>query len=214
MEYAKNYDYPIWITYKAAWETEENSDLIISTLTAFVIALFLIFMILVLQFNSYAQPLIILYSVVLALLWVNIWLQIMWLPYSMAFAIWFIALTWIVINNAIIYIDKINTNTREWLDSFDAILQAWKSRLVPMLVTTVTTVFWMLPIAFQDQFWAGLWFTVVFGLVTWTLMTLFVIPALFYQVFRAKRWLLMLLLWLVITIISYILINIPLGYLV
>ena len=207
IEFAEKYDFPVWISYTSWWEAEENADLIQWTLTAFVIALFLIFIILVLQFNSYGQPAIILYSVVLALLWVNTWLWIMWLPYSMAFAIWFIALTWIVINNAIIYIDKINTNLREWLVDSQAILQAGKSRLIPMLVTTITTVFGILPIALQDQFWAGLWFTIVFGLVTGTIMTLFVIPALYYQVFLHKKWWLWMIYSLVLTILIFIIFN-------
>ena len=202
-EFAESYNFPVGISFAEWWEAEENQDLIIGTLTAFVIALFLIFTILVLQFNSYGQPLIILYSVVLALLWVNVGLLIMWLPYSMAFAIWFIALTWIVINNAIIYIDKINTNLKEWLKDYDAILQAGKSRLIPMLVTTITTVLGILPIAFQDQFWAGLWFTIIFGLFTGTLMTLFVIPLLYYQVFLKKRWWIGMVISLIITIASF-----------
>ena len=207
LEFAESYQFPLGISYSAWWEAEENADLIQWTLTAFVIALFLIFTILVLQFNSYAQPAIILYSVVLALLWVNVGLAIMWLPYSMAFAIWFIALTWIVINNAIIYIDKINTNLREWLQDQDAILQAGKSRLIPMLVTTITTIFGILPIALQDQFWAGLGFTIVFGLVTWTIMTLFVIPALYYQAFLKNRWWISMLFALIITIVIFIIYN-------
>lgn len=208
LEFAQSYKFPSGISFSAGWEAEENADLIQWTLVAFFIALFLIFTILVLQFNSYGQPAIILYSVVLALLWVNTWLFIMWLPYSMAFAIWFIALTWIVINNAIIYIDKINTNLREWLKDKDAILQAGKSRLIPMLVTTITTIFGILPIALQDQFWAGLWFTIVFWLVTGTIMTLFVIPALYYQVFLKKKWWLGMILGFIITIVIFVIYNI------
>lgn len=202
--FAESYEFPLGTSYKAWWEAEENKELIVSTLTAFWVALFLIFIILVLQFNSYAQPAVILYSVVLALLGVNIGLFIMGLPYSMAFAIWFIALTGIVINNAIIYIDRINTNLREGLTDLDAILQAGKSRLVPMLVTTVTTVLWIFPIALQDEFWAGLWFTIVFGLMTGTAMTLFVIPSLFYQAFMVRRWALYLFLGLILTVLLYI----------
>jgi multidrug efflux pump subunit AcrB len=207
LEFAQSYQFPVGISYSAWWEAEENADLIQGTLVAFFIALFLIFTILVLQFNSYGQPAIILYSVVLALLWVNTGLGIMWLPYSMAFAIWFIALTWIVINNAIIYIDRINTNLREWLKDQDAILQAGKSRLIPMLVTTITTIFGILPIALQDQFWAWLWFTIVFGLVTGTIMTLFVIPALYYQVFLKHRGWIWMILSFVITIVLFMIFN-------
>lgn len=200
IDFAENYDFPVWISYKAWGEAEENADLIQSTVTSFIITLFLIFIILVLQFNSYWQPAIILYSVIASMLWVNIGLYFMWIPYSMPFAIWFIALTWIVINNAIIYVDKINKNLKEWLEGEDSILQAWKSRLVPMLVTTITTVFGIYPIAIQDQFWAGLWFTIIFGLVTGTIMTLFVIPALYYQASIQKRGLLDLFIYFILTI--------------
>lgn len=183
IKFAEKYSFPDGITFKAGWETSENMDLIVSTFTAFFVALFIIFTILVLQFNSYGKPAIILYSVVLALLWVNIWLFLMWKPYSMPFGIWFIALTWIVINNAIIYIDKVNRNLEDGLQRKEAVLEAWKSRLTPMLVTTMTTIFWITPLWFEDEFWAWLAFTMVFWLVAWTIMTLFVIPSLYYQLF-------------------------------
>jgi len=206
-EFAQGYNYPRGTSFETAGEAAENADLIQGTLIAFGVALFLIFIILVLQFNSYGQPAIILYSVALALLGVNVGLLIMGLPYSMAFAIGFIALTGIVINNAIIYIDRINTNTREGLPDMDAILYAGKSRLVPMLVTTVTTVLGILPIAFQDQFWAGLGFTIVFGLITGTIMTLFVIPALYFQAFKEKGGAWWLLACLIITIVAFMIVS-------
>lgn len=181
--FAKEYNYPEWTSFEAWWEAADNADLIIATLSAFFISLFIIFAILVLQFNSYGQPLIVLYSVVLAMLWVNIWLVIMDQPRSMAFAIWFIALTWIVINNAIILIDKMNINIKEWLKWVEAIANAWKSRLIPMLATTITTILWIYPISQQDEFWAWLWYTIIFGLIAWTTMTLFAIPSLYYIFF-------------------------------
>ena len=196
MEFAENYDYPDWIYYLAWWENVENSDLIFSVIESFIIAIFLIFTILVFQFNSYLQPLIILYSVVLALLWVNIWLYIMGFPYSITFWIWFIALTWIVVNDAIILIDKINKEIlkRKWKlnyenidkQKFNAIILGWKGRLQPIIVTTLTTMFWILPLAIQDAFWWWLGYTIVFGLFTWSFMTLFVIPALYYNLFYRK----------------------------
>lgn len=186
-KFAERYTFPQWIWFEAAWEANENSDLIVSTLISFVITLFIIFGILVLQFNSYWKPAVILYSVVLALLWVNIGLYATGNPYSMPFGIWFIALTWIVINNAIIYIDKVNKNIRDGLHRKEAILEAWKSRLTPMLVTTMTTIFWITPLGFEDEFWAWLAFTMVFGLISWTIMTLFVIPSLYYELFLSKH---------------------------
>lgn len=182
-EYAANYLYPDWVFFEKWWENQANSDLIISTFKSLFIAIFLIFSILVFQFNSFRQPIIILYSVVLALLWVNIWLFVTWNPYSMPFMIWFIALTWVVVNDAIILIDRINRNLEKWIDSLHSVASAGKTRLQPIIVTTLTTVFWVLPLALQDEFWAWLWFTIVFGLAAGSAMTLFVIPSLYYSWF-------------------------------
>jgi HAE1 family hydrophobic/amphiphilic exporter-1 len=186
VEFANNYNYPEWIYFSAGWENEENKDLIISTFKSLFIAIFLIFSILVFQFNSFAQPLVVLYSVILALLWVNIGLYLTWNPYSMPFMIWFIALTWVVVNDAIIFIDRINKNLEKGIDGIHSIISAGKTRLQPIIVTTLTTVFGVLPLALQDEFWAGLWFTIVFGLVAWSSMTLFVIPSLYYQFILKK----------------------------
>ncbi len=196
VEFAQNYHFPEWFSYSAGWENEENKELIISTVKSFFIALFLIFTILVLQFNSYSRPVIILYSVILALLWVNIWLYVTGNPYSMPFAIWFIALVWVVVNDAIILIDRIVKNIErlerhnsspEKKDYLDTLVSAAKSRLQPVIVTTLTTLFWVLPLALQDAFWAGLWFTIIFWLFAWSFMTLFVIPSLYYQVYLRKK---------------------------
>ncbi len=191
-----SYVFPDGISSSAWWENEENAELIQSTVMSFFISLFLIFAILVLQFNSYVQPLVILYSVVLALLWVNIWLFLTWNPYSMPFGIWFIALTWVVVNDAIILVDRINKEMKkkeEHEDSWElrhekkeAIIISWKSRLQPIIVTTLTTLFWVLPLALQDAFWAWLGYTIIFGLFVWSFMTLFSIPALYYTLFYRK----------------------------
>ena len=181
VDFAEKYSFPAWISFAAWGENQENMDLIISTFVSLFIALFLIFSILVFQFNSFRQPAIVLYSVILALLWVNIGLFLTGNPYSMPFMIWFIALTWVVVNDAIILIDRMNKNVDKWIDWLHAVVSAWKSRLQPIIVTTLTTVFWVLPLALQDEFWAWLWFTIVFGLFAGSSMTLFVIPSLYYQ---------------------------------
>jgi len=198
IEFAESYSYPEWISYSAWGENEENAELIAATLQSFFIALFLIFTILVFQFNSYSQPLIILYSVVLALLWVNIGLFVTGNPYSMTFGIWFIALTWVVVNDAIILVDRINRNLDrlvrnawntilELEDYVEALVAAGRSRLQPIIVTTLTTLFWVLPLALQDAFWAGLGFTIIFGLFAGSFMTLFIIPALYYATYLKKK---------------------------
>ncbi len=193
-EFVKNYNYPAGINFIKSGESEENKDLIISTVKSLFIAIFLIFSILVFQFNSFRQPAIVLYSIILALLWVNVWLYLTWNPYSMPFMIGFIALTWIVVNDAIILIDRINKgiltaeNLSKNIDYTEQLIIAWKTRLQPIIVTTLTTVFWVLPLALQDEFWAGLGFTIIFWLFVWSFMTLIVIPILYsFLVLRKKE---------------------------
>ena len=186
-EFAEKYHYPEGISFLKWWENEENKALIQSTLVSFFISILLIFVILVLQFNSYSQPAVILYSVILAILWVNIWLYATWHSYSMPFAIWFIALTWVVVNDAIILIDRINNNLKKNLGNMNAVLEAWRARLQPIILTTLTTLFWIYPITRQDIFWEVLWFTIIFWLFVGSLMTLFVIPALYYECFLEPK---------------------------
>lgn len=198
VKFAENYNYPEGVSFSAGGENAENSELILATVQSFFIAIFLIFTILVFQFNSYSQPIIILYSVVLAVLGVNIGLFLTGNPYSMTFGIWFIALTWVVVNDAIILVDRINRNLDRLNRNFDkkhlterdyveALVEAGKSRLQPIIVTTITTVFWVLPLALQDPFWAGLGFTIIFGLAAGSFMTLFVTPAFYYTIYLKKK---------------------------
>jgi multidrug efflux pump subunit AcrB len=185
--FAKTYEFPKWISYKKWWENEENSDLINSVLMWIFITFFLIFAVLVYQFNSYGQPAVILYSVFMSIIWVIIWLYITWNPLSMPVWVWFISLMWIVVNDAIIMIDKFNNNLHKWMNLKMAITQWAVSRLNPILVTTLTTSAWIIPIALQDAFWAGLGFTIAFGLTTGSIMTLFTIPALYYMLSHKKH---------------------------
>ena len=205
-EFATNYSYPDGITFEKWWENQENADLIQAMWISFLIALFLIYAILLLQFNSYLQPVIILYSVLLWLLWANLWLWITWNSYSLAFMIWFIALTGIVVNNAIVLIDKINESISRWKPIKDAILETWKSRLAPVLSTALTTILWLYSVAHQDQFFAGLAYTIMFGLGVATIMTLLIIPAIYHDKDKIthllKRTLLSFALWIGLPLIS------------
>lgn len=185
-EYAKKYDFPKGVTYKNGWENEENADLINSVITGVFVAFFLIFSVLVYQFNSYGQPAVILYSVFMSLIWVIVWLYVTGNPISMPVGVWFISLMWIVVNDAIIMIDKINKNLWNKMEFTSAIIEWAVSRLNPILVTTITTAAGILPIAMQDPFWAWLGYTIAFWLATGSFMTLFAIPTLYYVLEKRK----------------------------
>lgn len=200
-KYMEDYNYPDWVSYEVWGENAENADLIAAMVSALFVAVFLMFFILVIQFNSYKQPLLILFSIILSLVWINVWLFLTWTPYSMMFMIWFVSLAWIVINDAILLIDTANKNIKKWLEPVYAISLAWQSRLQPVLVTTITTVLWVFPLALQDEMWAWLGYTIMFGILTWSFLTLFCIPLIYYNQFlREKRtwiikWLFLIISW-------------------
>ncbi len=113
----------------------------------------------------------------------------------MTFGIGFIALTGVVVNDAIILVDRINRNIARLQrhnntdiltePQFEQAIQTGgEARLQPIIVTTLTTVFGVLPLALQDAFWAGLGFTMIFGLMAGSAMTLFVIPSLYYTLYK------------------------------
>lgn len=182
-EYAKSYSFPNWISYMKWWENEENKELIIAVFSSFFIAIIIIFAILTLQFNSYSQPLIILYSVVMSLPFVMLWLLITWNPFSLPFWIWFISFTWIAVNHWIILVDAININLNKWMNSFTALVEAWSSRLEPMTLTTFTTSLWILPIAMKDEFWAWMGYTIIFWIISASALTLFILKWIYYEVY-------------------------------
>jgi multidrug efflux pump subunit AcrB len=179
-EFAASYNFPDGIWFTRWWENAENEELISTVLQWVFLAFFFIFAVLVYQFNSYAQPAVILYSVFMSLSWVIFGLYITGNPLSMPVGIWFISLMWIVVNDAIVMVDKINKNISQWMILTTAIIEWAISRLNPILVTTITTIAGILPIALQDVFWAGLWYTIVFWLAMGSFLTLIVIPALYY----------------------------------
>jgi multidrug efflux pump subunit AcrB len=186
-EFAKSYPYPPGISYAQWGENAENSELIVAMLSAFFIALIVIFAILTLQFNSFSQPLIVLFSVIMALPFVMVGLLLTDNQFSMPFGIGFIAFTGIAVNHGIILIDAINQNLKKWMEGITALVEAGSSRLEPMLLTTVTTALGILPIALRDRFWSGMGFTIIFGIIAASALTLFVVKGIYYEIYVSEH---------------------------
>lgn len=162
---------------------------------AFVIACLVILFILVLQFNSVMQAGIILSSVILSLMGVMISLILLSQPFGIIMTgVAVVALAGVVVNNAIVMIDYINQLRRDHgLELYDAIVEAGKTRLRPVLLTAITTGLGLLPMAMQFSFdfrafkfvvggessawWAPLATAVIFGLLIATVLTLVLVPA-------------------------------------
>lgn len=145
-----------------------------------ILAVVLIGFTLVLMFNSLKQPFIILLSLPLATIGVFPGLVAIGLKFSFPAFLGIVALAGVAVNDAIILIDRINQNRREGLEFKEAIAESSKSRLQPIIMTSITTIVGILPLALSNEFWQGLGFALIFGLAASTILTLFVIPVIYY----------------------------------
>ena len=146
-----------------------------------VLGMLLVYMILGTQFRSFLQPIIIIgFTFPGALLGSAIALLVTGTPLSMLTMYGVVALLGIVVNDSLVFISFMNAVRREGASVVHSIVEAGRVRLRPIVLTTVTTVFGLAPMALglggKSQAWGPLATTIVFGLIVATLTTLFVIP--------------------------------------
>ena len=179
--------------------------------TAFMMALMLIALILVTQFNSVVKPLIILSSVIMSTIGVLIGLLVFQMPFGIIMTgVGVISLAGIVVNNAIVLIDYIDVlRTRDGLDRREAVVRGGKTRLRPVLLTALTTALGLVPLAVglnfdffglftslsPELFWGGeqaAWWgpmavAVIVGIIFATFLTLVLVPVLYSVVSDLAR---------------------------
>jgi len=185
-------------------EQEEQAKAEAFLSKAFAAALFLIMLILVTQFNSIAQPLIILTSIILSLGGVFLGLAVMAFPFGVVMTgVGVISLAGVVVNNAIVLIDYTNRLKKRGMPFREAIVAAGCTRLRPVLLTAITTILGLLPmvtgvaynfhemkiswISESTQWWSSMASAVIFGLALATVLTLVVVPTLYALVYTASR---------------------------
>ncbi|MGB0862402.1 MAG: efflux RND transporter permease subunit [Saprospiraceae bacterium] len=220
-----DFDFPEGYTHKFTGEQEEQEEATNFLIGAFGIALFAIFLILVAQFNSLINPVIIFLSIVFSTIGVFLGLVVTQMDFVVVMTgIGIISLAGIVVNNAIVLIDYINflrERKREEKglversdelsndDVREAIVLSGKTRLRPVLLTAITTVLGLIPLAigfnmnfgtlisdFDPQifiggdnvaFWGPMSWTIINGLVFATFLTLIVVPVMYWLFFRFTR---------------------------
>lgn len=219
----KNYPLPSHITYQFTGEQEEMAKNMAFLSKALLIAMALILLIIVAQFNSITKPVIIFIAIILSFIGVLFGLVIFQMEFVVMMTMMgIISLAGIVVNNAIVLIDYTqllidrkkeelgipleNYLTREQYR--EAIIAAGTNRLRPVLLTAITTVLGLIPLAiglnlnfftlfteFDPQiyiggdnniFWKPMSWTIIFGLTFATFLTLVIVPTMFYLLNRAK----------------------------
>ena len=171
------------ISYSWGGQTENMQKTMGQLSFALSISIFLIYALLAAQFESFLLPFIIIGSIPLALIGVIWGLVILRQPIDIMVMIGVILLAGVVVNNAIVLIDFIKTMRIRGYDKEYSVIYSCETRLRPILMTTMTTVLGMLPMALGlgegSEFYRGMAITVIFGLSFSTILTLVLIPILY-----------------------------------
>ena len=174
-------------------EQKESEDFLAK---AFIVALFLIFFVLVSQFNSVTKPLIIMTAVILSLGGAFLGLAVFRQPFGIIMTgVGVISLAGVVVNNAIVLIDYIDKLRDRGMEVREAVVAAGATRLRPVILTAITTILGLLPmvtgvsfdfhnlaiswVSESSQWWSSMAIVVVFGLMIATFLTLVVVPTLY-----------------------------------
>ncbi|MBV1911460.1 MAG: efflux RND transporter permease subunit [Kangiellaceae bacterium] len=180
---------PFGTNFQIGGQGEEMERSYDSLLVALALAIFLVYLVMASQFESLLHPFIILLSVPLAVIGAIFALIITNTELSVVVFLGLIMLAGIVVNNAIVLIDRINQLRVAGISKMDAIVQAAESRLRPILMTTMTTTLGMIPLAIGigegTEIRAPMAITVIGGLLASTLLTLIIIPVM-YQILDNK----------------------------
>lgn len=164
-------------------ETDDSNQAFIEMGLALVVGVLLMIAVLTLQFNSYLHTRYVLTILPYSLIGIMLGLAITQNPLSFPSIMGFIALSGIVVNNSILLIDMMNQLRKQNPGRAirDIVLEASSNRLRPILLTTATTVFGMLPLTYAGDLWAPLAYAVMFGLIFSVIITLVLIPIIYLR---------------------------------
>jgi len=200
---AGNLDPEVRVNFKGESEDQQEAEQFLSQ--AFRAALFLMAIILVTQFNSFYQALLILSAVIFSTIGVLLGLLIMDQPFSIVMSgIGVISLAGIVVNNNIVLIDTYNLIKKKGAEAVEAAILTCSQRLRPVLLTTVTTILGLMPMTLgmnfdlinrhiqiggpSTQWWTQLASAITFGLAFATVLTLIMTPAMLVLGDRIGEW--------------------------
>lgn len=176
-------DLPAGITWGLGGTFEDQQDTFTDLITLMVLMIILVFVIMASQFESLTYPFVIMFSLPFALVGVFIGLWITGTAMGVMGLLGVLMLVGIVVNNGIVLVDYTRLCIAREMPIYEAVVAAGRSRLRPILMTTLTTVIGMIPMAIGNgvgaEMWNSLGMAVAWGLSFSTLITLFLIPVLF-----------------------------------
>jgi HAE1 family hydrophobic/amphiphilic exporter-1 len=175
--------WPSGYNWRLGGQEEEMATSFSSMRLAFGLAIFMVYLVMASQFESLLHPFVIMFSVPFAIIGVLATMWIFGVTISVVSLIGFILLAGIVVNDAIVLVDYANQLRRRGMTKLDALARAGRVRLRPILMTTATTVFGLLPMALGlgegAELRTPMALTVIGGMITSTFLTLLVVPAVY-----------------------------------
>ncbi len=180
-------DLPVnhWIEYDGVIKESAAGQQALSANMPMVLGFILI--LLVAQFNSFRKPLIIVLTIPLSFIGAVVGLFVMQAPFGFMVTLGLYSLAGIIINNAIVLIDRIEIEQNSGKSPYQAIIDACITRLRPIAMTTITTIMGLLPLMIsQDPLFYGMASVIAFGLGVGTVLTLAVVPALYAGFYKVK----------------------------
>lgn len=181
------------LRWEIAGQVEDQRETFLYLTIAIFAAVALVYMVMAGQFESFLEPFIIIFTVPMAFIGVIITLLITGTSLSVTAMIGILMLAGIVVNNGIVLVDYANQLRGAGLGLFEAVAEAGRVRLRPILMTTLTTIIGMIPLALgmgdSGETWAPMARSVMGGLTVATFLTLFVLPCLYIVLGnRRKAW--------------------------
>ena len=184
----ESYSFPPGFTYELSGQNREMETSLNSLTMAMILAVFLVYIVMASQFESFLHPFLILFTIPMAMIGVILTLYVLKIPFGVTVYIGMITLVGIVVNNAIVLIDYINVLRKRGVEKIEAIKQAGGVRLRPILITTSTTVLGLLPMAIGlgegAEIRTPMAVSIIAGLLSATFLTLILIPIVYNRFSR------------------------------
>lgn len=188
----ENVDWAPGVVYAMGGQNQEWERSQGSLLLALGLSIFLVYVIMAAQFESLLHPLLIMFTIPMAFVGTFVALHLLGIPLSVVVFLGMILLAGIVVNNAIVLVDYINTLRKRGMALEEAVVTAGGVRLRPILMTTLTTVLGLLPMALGlgdgAEIRTPMAIAVITGLFSSTVLTLLIIPSLYVMLERSVGW--------------------------
>jgi len=185
-------NFPEGYSYTIGGDAADMADAFVDLAVALVFSIFLVYAVMAVQFENLLYPFIIMFALPTAVIGVLGGLFIADIPLSVPAFIGIIMLAGIVVNNSIVLVDYINILRGRGMERNEAIVEAGRSRLRPILMTTLTTVLAMIPLGLAlgegAEMQQPLAITIIFGLSVSTLFTLFLVPVIYSMFDDLTKW--------------------------